>query len=41
MAPRGAIIKRSAADPKLLEKTGRAVVFTSLQDLAAQSVRTA
>ncbi|MCR4265205.1 dihydroxy-acid dehydratase [Nitratireductor sp. ZSWI3] len=36
IAPRGAIIKRSAADPKLFEKTGRAVVFTSLQDLAAR-----
>ncbi|MBP1884552.1 dihydroxy-acid dehydratase [Sinorhizobium mexicanum] len=36
MAPRGAIIKRSAADPNLFEKTGRAVVFNSLQDLAAR-----
>lgn len=36
MAPRGAIIKRSAADPGLFEKTGRAVVFTSLEDLAAR-----
>lgn len=36
MAPRGAIIKRSAADPNLFEKTGRAVVFTSLQDLASR-----
>ncbi|MBX3596736.1 MAG: dihydroxy-acid dehydratase [Rhizobiaceae bacterium] len=36
LAPRGAIIKRSAADPSLFEKTGRAVVFTSLQDLAAR-----
>lgn len=34
IAPRGAIIKRSAADPTLFEKTGRAVVFTSLQELA-------
>nr|CAD6438724.1 dihydroxy-acid dehydratase [Rhizobium sp. Q54] len=34
IALRGAIIKRSAADPTLFEKTGRAVVFTSLQDLA-------
>jgi dihydroxy-acid dehydratase len=34
LAPRGAIIKRSAADPDLFEKTGRAVVFHSLQDLA-------
>lgn len=36
LAPRGAIIKRSAADPNLFEKTGRAVVFTSLEDLAAR-----
>jgi dihydroxy-acid dehydratase len=34
LAPRGAIIKRSAADPKLFEKEGRAVVFDSLEDLA-------
>jgi dihydroxy-acid dehydratase len=34
LAPRGAIIKRSAADPKLFEKEGRAVVFESLGDLA-------
>jgi dihydroxy-acid dehydratase len=36
LAPRGAIFKRSAADPKLFEKEGRAVVFTSLEDLAAR-----
>ena len=36
LAPNGAIIKRSAADPKLFEKTARAVVFSSLQDLAAR-----
>jgi dihydroxy-acid dehydratase len=36
LAPRGALIKRSAADPALFEKTGRAVVFTSLEDLAAR-----
>jgi dihydroxy-acid dehydratase len=36
IAPRGAIIKRSAANPNLFEKTGRAVVFTSLEDLAAR-----
>ena len=36
LAPRGAILKRAAADPKLFEKTGRAVVFTSLEDLAAR-----
>jgi dihydroxy-acid dehydratase len=34
LAPRGAIIKRSAADPQLFEKEGRAVVFESLGDLA-------
>lgn len=34
LAPRGAILKRSAADEKLFEKEGRAVVFTSLEDLA-------
>ncbi|WP_138465824.1 IlvD/Edd family dehydratase [Poseidonocella sp. HB161398] len=36
LAPRGAILKRSAADPELFEKEGRAVVFTSLEDLAAR-----
>lgn len=36
LAPGGAILKRSAADPKLFEKEGRAVVFTSLEDLAAR-----
>ena len=34
LAPRGAILKRSAADETLFEKEGRAVVFTSLEDLA-------
>lgn len=34
LAPDGAILKRSAASAELLTKTGRAVVFTSLQDLA-------
>ena len=34
LAPDGCIIKRSAATPALFEKTARAVVFTSLQDLA-------
>jgi dihydroxy-acid dehydratase len=34
LAPRGAILKRAAADPNLFEKEGRAVVFTSLEDLA-------
>jgi dihydroxy-acid dehydratase len=36
LAPRGAILKRSAADHLLFEKEGRAVVFTSLEDLAAR-----
>src|SRR5262245_33083890 len=36
LAPNGAIIKRSAADPALFEREGRAVVFTSLEDLAAR-----
>ncbi|MSU89284.1 dihydroxy-acid dehydratase [Rhodobacteraceae bacterium 2CG4] len=36
IAPRGAILKRSAADPALFEREGRAVVFTSLEDLAAR-----
>jgi dihydroxy-acid dehydratase len=34
LAPRGAILKRSAADKSLFEKECRAVVFTSLADLA-------
>jgi dihydroxy-acid dehydratase len=36
LAPGGAILKRSAADPKLFEKEGRAVVFSSLDDLSAR-----
>jgi dihydroxy-acid dehydratase len=36
LAPDGAIIKRSAATPSLFEKTARAVVFTSLADMAAR-----
>jgi dihydroxy-acid dehydratase len=36
LAPEGAILKRSAADPKLFEHEGRAVVFSSLEDLAAR-----
>ena len=36
LAPKGAIFKRSAADPSLFEKEGRAVVFTSLEDLSAR-----
>ena len=34
LAPRGAIIKHSAASPHLLQHTGKAVVFDSLEDLA-------
>jgi dihydroxy-acid dehydratase len=36
LAPDGAILKRSAATPELFERTGRAVVFSSLDDLAAR-----
>jgi dihydroxy-acid dehydratase len=34
LAPNGAILKRSAANAELFERTGRAVVFTSPADLA-------
>jgi dihydroxy-acid dehydratase len=34
LAPGGAILKRSAADKNLFEKEGRAVVFSSLEDLS-------
>jgi dihydroxy-acid dehydratase len=36
LAPRGAILKRSAADERLFEHEGVAVVFSSLADLAAR-----
>ncbi|MBV9956115.1 MAG: dihydroxy-acid dehydratase, partial [Pseudolabrys sp.] len=36
LAPKGAILKRSAADSKLFEHEGKAVVFSSLADLAAR-----
>jgi dihydroxy-acid dehydratase len=36
LAPRGAIVKRAAAEKRLLEHEGRAVVFSSLADLAAR-----
>ena len=39
LAPQGAILKRSAADSNLFEKEGRAVVFTSLADLARHQSR--
>jgi dihydroxy-acid dehydratase len=34
LAPGGALIKQSAADPKLMEHEGRALVFENLEDLA-------
>jgi dihydroxy-acid dehydratase len=36
LAPEGAIIKQAAMDPKLMRHEGRAVVFSSLEDLAAR-----
>ena len=36
LAPNGAILKHSAADAQLFERSGRAVVFSSLDDLAAR-----
>ena len=36
LAPQGAVIKHSAASPQLLRHTGRAVVFDSLEDMAAR-----
>ena len=33
LAPRGALIKHSAATPKLLQHTGRAIVFESVEDM--------
>ena len=36
LAPNGAILKRSAADANLFEREGRAVVLTSLDDMAAR-----
>jgi dihydroxy-acid dehydratase len=33
LAPRGAVIKQSAASPALMQHTGRAVVFESVEDL--------
>src|SRR3954466_5171788 len=35
-APHGAILKRSAADPQLFEREGRAIVFSNLDDLSAR-----
>ncbi len=36
LAPHGAVIKQSAASPELLQHTGRAVVFHSIEDMAAR-----
>lgn len=36
LAPDGAVLKRSAATQELLEVTGRAVVFSSVEDLMAR-----
>jgi dihydroxy-acid dehydratase len=36
LAPRGAVIKHSAASPALLRHTGRALVFDSIEDMAAR-----
>ncbi|MEO6607252.1 MAG: dihydroxy-acid dehydratase [Aestuariivirga sp.] len=36
LAPDGAVLKRAAASPHLLEHEGRAIVFSSLEDLAAR-----
>ena len=36
LAPRGAILKRAAADAGLFEREGRAIVFESLEDLSAR-----
>ena len=36
LAPRSAVIKHSAASPNLMRHTGRAVVFDSLEDMAAR-----
>ena len=36
LAPQGAILKRSAADANLFEHEGRAIVFSSLEDLSAR-----
>src|ERR1035438_728712 len=36
LAPHGAVIKQSAASQELMRHTGRAVVFDSLEDMAAR-----
>jgi L-arabonate dehydrase len=37
LAPRGAVIKPSAATPALMQHTGRAVVFEDIDDFHAAS----
>jgi dihydroxy-acid dehydratase len=37
LAPDGAVVKQSAATPRLLQHRGRAVVFKSIDDLAARA----
>ncbi len=36
LAPDGAVLKVSAADPKLLKHTGKAVVFEDYNDMSAR-----
>src|SRR5207247_2054180 len=36
LAPRGAILKQSAASKRLMQHTGRAIVFDTLEDMAAR-----
>ena len=36
LAPRGAVIKQSAASPKLMQHEGRAVVFESVEDMTSR-----
>jgi dihydroxy-acid dehydratase len=36
LAPRGAVLKRAAADPQLLQHTGPALVFSNFKDLLAR-----
>ena len=36
LAPRSAVIKHSAASPNLMRHTGRAIVFDSIEDMAAR-----
>ncbi|HEX2654056.1 MAG TPA: IlvD/Edd family dehydratase [Xanthobacteraceae bacterium] len=36
LAPRGAVIKQSAASPKLMQHTGRAFVFESVEDMTTR-----